>query len=331
MAGIKNKSQTEGDELETKDLLARWEELKKALDHKKAIPSADMPKIKEESEFPQPSSEHLANAKYGVDNIPGAQHIGNNNVIGATKHGKKDMVIRHGAAAHRTAVEHEMSKLLGADHMMANQSYDPGMHHPDHYQKPSYDRNLHGGTSIQEHVGGEPLYKAIDKENGLDGLRNQWKNGDLHKLWALHYISNNGDMHTGNYNVTPDGIKAFDSDNSFYELPSAHIVERYAKGKPVMRYAPFLHNELPSYLYPFLDGKGENMEEIPAKHKDDQPSSVAINEHAANIDPDQFAKFGKHAFERAKSAKAALTSADPTAAMLKLWTTHKNKTGGQNE
>ena len=313
------------------DILNKWEELKKALDHKKAISTTTVPMLGEKAEWPAPSSEHLANAKYGVKNIPGADPFtaGNSKNIGVTKDGDKTMVIRHGAPAHRTAVEWEMAKLLGADHMLAQQSYDPGMHHPDHYQKDTYDRNLHGGTSVQEHVGGDRIYNLSDKEGGLDGLRDQWKNGDLHKLWALHYISNNGDMHPGNFNVGKDGVKAFDSDHAFYELPTAHAVDRYTKdSKPVIKYYPFLNKELPAYLYPFIEGHGDNISDIPHTHKDDQPSSVAINEHAKNIDPDQFSVYGKHALERAVKAKKALLSSDPTAAMLKLWEDHHDKTKG---
>ena len=209
--------------MDIREITDKWDELSKALSHKTSIASAAISPPTKEEEFPQPSSEHLANAKYGVKNIPDSVHIGMGapkDNIGATKHGKKDMVIRHGAGAHRTAVEHEMSKLLGADHMMAQQSYDSGMHHPNHNQKPSYNRNLHGGTSIQQHVDGESIIDAFHKKDGLNGLRDQWKNGDLHKLWALHYISNNGDMHSGNFKVTKDGVKAFDSDHAFHELSS---------------------------------------------------------------------------------------------------------------
>lgn len=317
-----------------KQLSEKWEVLKKALDHKKSIPSMDISTPKAKEEFPTPSSEHLANAKYGVENIPDTHRgtinpMGYSKNMGITKHGQKDMVIRHGAAAHRTAVEHEMSKLLGADHMLAQQSYDPGVHHPDHHQQPSYDRNLHGGTSIQEHVGGKPLTHLLDKKDELEPLRDQWKNGDLHKLWALHYISNNGDMHSGNFNITKDGIKAFDSDHAFHELPLGHMVNRYKDGKPQIQYMPMM-KELPSYLYPFMENKGENMEEIPPVHKGDQPGSQAINEHAKAIDPEQFKQYGKHAYSRAREVKAALMSSDPTDAMLKLWSDHKNKTGGQN-
>lgn len=327
-ATIDSKELTNMAKSDIQEIVGKWDTLNKAISHKTAISSSSVISPKETKEFPKPSAEHLANAKYGVENIPGALHLGGSKSIGFTGEGDSGLVIRHGAGAHRTAVEHEMAKLLDADSMVANQSYDAGMHHPEHYQKPSYDRNLHGGTSIQEMVDGEPIYGAADRDGGLDGLRNQWKNGDLHKLWALHYISNNSDMHGGNFKIGKDGVKAFDSDRAFYELPTAHSVVREGDGKYLTDYSPLSHNMMPTYLHPFIKDHEDSGENIDSVHESDQPSSQTINEYAKGIDPEAFKGFGKHAYERATKAKAALLSADPTAEMKRLWFSHNNKTTG---
>jgi hypothetical protein len=56
-------------------------------------------------------------------------------------------------------------------------------------------------------------------------------------------------------------------------------------------------------------------------------SVKALNDHAAQIQPELFEWFGPHAAEKAVKVKQALMSANPTAAMSKLWHEHKDLTG----
>jgi hypothetical protein len=218
-----------------------------------------------------------------------------------------------------------MSKLVGADHMLPEQTYDHGLNHPDHHGEETFHPHKHGGTSLQEIVHGKDIYDALEDEGLTKKLKDQWKSGDLHKLWALHYISNNGDMHPGNFKVTKDGVKAFDSDHAFHELPLAHMVHDHGDGEADLKYQPHSFSQLPSYIHPFVDR--ENDDGIDPVHAKDQITVKALNEHAANIQPDLFEQFGPHAAERAMKAKKALMSADPTGEMLKLWDDHDDKTG----
>ena len=308
------------------DIKATWEELSKALNHAAAIQKVTMPEAKEEEVLPHP--DHMEKVKYGFRNIPGTDDVmgSDRKNIGYTKVGGKGYVVRHGAAAHRTDTEHQMAKLLGADHMVPEQHYDHGVNHHDHHGEDSYDAHQHGGTSFQEHSDGKSLY-ANDKA-ATEKLRDQWKNGDLHKLWALHYISNNADMHAGNFNIGKDGIKAFDSDHAFHELPTGHVVERDhepGNNEARIKYMPYSQSQIPSYLNKFIDHP--NDEEIEPTHKDDQVSVKSLNEHAGKINPELFEQFGPHAAERAMKAKKALASSDPTGEMMKLWNDHSDKTG----
>lgn len=314
--------------MELNQLQQKWMELKKALDHKSSLASASAPSPKEKEPFPAVDSSHLASAKYGSENIPEAgKSLGSSGEnIGFSKVKDRGFVVRHGAPAHRTAVEAQIAKLVGADHMLPEQSYDAGMHHPAHNQKPTFDVDRHGGSSIQEHVSGDSLHDVVGDKKKMQKLVDQWKSGDLHKLWALHYISNNGDMHSGNFKITKDGVKAFDSSQAFHELPFGHAIEDYGEG-PQVHYLHGSYSQLPSYLAPFVE-RGDNDEGVAASHVHEQPNFQALREHANMINPEAFAQFGKHAMERAAKAKAALMSADPTRAMTTLWDSHSNKTGG---
>ncbi len=314
--------------MELDQLQQKWMELKKALDHKSSLASASAPKASPKEGFPSIDSSHLANTKYGSKNIPEAGlSIGTSgDNMGFSGSKGKGFVVRHGSAAHRTAVESEMAKLLGADHMLPQQSYDPGMHHPNHNQKPTFNVDKHGGSSIQEHVTGDSLHDIVGDDKKMKPLVDQWKSGDLHKLWALHYISNNGDMHSGNFKVTKDGVKAFDSSQAFHELPFGHAVEDYGDG-PQVHHLHGSYSQVPSYLTSFVSREG-NDEGVEASHSGEQPNLDALRKHASMINPEAFTKFGKHAMERAAQAKAALLSADPTKAMTSLWDSHTNKTGG---
>lgn len=314
--------------MDLKKLQVKWDELKKAISHKSAFSSAASAEPETKEPFPVVDSSHLSSAKYGAKNIPGAgSSLGtSSDNIGHAKHKGKSLIVRHGASAHRTAAEAEMAKLLGADHMLPEQSYDPGMHHPDHHQKPTFNVDKHGGSSIQEFVDGHSLHDAVDDDKKMEALKDQWKSGDLHKLWALHYISNNGDMHSGNFKITKDGVKAFDSSQAFHELPFGHVVEDYGDG-PSVHYAPGSYSQLPLYLAPFVE-RGENDEGVQASHANEQPNLEALRQHASMINPEAFAPFGKHAVERAVKAKNALSSSDPTKAMTSLWDSHSNKVRG---
>jgi hypothetical protein len=251
--------------------------------------------------------------------------------MGFLKSEGKGYVVRHGAAAHRTDVEHQMAKLLGADHMVPASTYDQGVNHPDHHNEDTYNPHSHGGTSFQEHVDGKSIHDALNDEKLTDTLKSQWTNGDLHKLWALHFISNNADMHPGNFHVSDEGVKAFDSDHAFYEVPSGHVVHgekgNQANGHKDLKYMPYGHNMLPSYLSPFVKNpKYEQEDDISPEHEKEQVSVKALNEHAKAINPQLFEGFGPHAAERAAKVKNALMSADPTGAMLQLWHDHSDKT-----
>ena len=317
--------------MDIQQIQEKWEELQKALTHKNSIATTTLstPKVLETTPHP----DDLEATKYGTKHIPGASkdpNMGNDKLhLGYQTKGGKGFVVRHGSAAQRTDMEHQMSKLLGADHMLPDQSYDHGLNHPEHHNKDTFNPHQHGGTSLQEHVPGKTLSEAMEDPKATDKLREQWKNGDLHKLWALHYISNNADMHTGNFNVGKDGVKAFDSDHAFPELPTAHSVHQNAEtGENHLNYHSYSQSMLPSYLSPFVQNtKAMQDDGIPLSHSDDQVSVKALNEHAKNIQPDLFEHFGPHAAERAAKAKKALSSANPTEEMQKLWHDHSNLTG----
>jgi hypothetical protein len=305
------------------DIVGRWEELKKALSHKRAIASTDPIPVKNDVPT-EVHPDHLTKVKYGRDDSDPVSKMFNP-TLGMLKDGGKRFVVRHGAAAQRTDVEHQMAKLLGADHMTPDQSYDHGLNHPEHHGEDTFHPHKHGGTSLQDVSDGKTIHDALEDEKLTKTLREQWKNGDLHKLWALHYISNNGDMHPGNFNVTKDGVKSFDSDHAFYELPQAHLVHDHGDGEPDLKYNSHAFSQLPSYLHAFVDR--ENDDGIEPRHSKDQVTVKALNEHAANINTDLFEQFGPHAAERAAKAKQALMSADPTGEMMKLWDDHSDKTG----
>lgn len=317
--------------MELNQLHEKWNELKKAINHKASIASMSASKPEAKQDFPKIDSSHLKEAKYGSKNIPGAgPSLGTSgDNIGYVKSKDQPLIVRHGSAAHRTAVEHAMAKLLGADHMLPEQSYDPGMHHPEHNQKPTFEVDKHGGSSIQGYVDGDSIHDAIDSEKKMKPLIDQWKSGDLHKLWALHYISNNGDMHSGNFKITKDGVKAFDSSQAFHELPFGHAVEDYGDG-PKVHYLHGSYSQLPSYLTPFVS-REDNDEGISAKHSDEQPNFEALRQHANMINPEAFLQYGKHAAERAMKVKEALMSSDPTKAMTSLWDSHHDKTGDSSD
>lgn len=310
-----------------KDLLEHWERLQKALDHKRAIQPATLPEIKDD-EPAEPHPDYADKVQYGHarvkhaagEKVPGAEESKN---IGILKHKGKEYVVRHGASAHRGAVETELSKLLGADHMLAQSTYDGGVNHPEHHNKEDYDPHHHGGTSFQEYVGGDHPSDAADDEKKVKAMREQWKNGDLHKLWALHYVTNNLDQHPGNFKVTDSGVKAYDADQAHYELPFAHTVLRDDAGEN-MKYTPNMAKELPGYLAPFIHGDKDF--KIPNKYKDDQVAVKQLNKDAEMINPQAFEQFGPHIAERARKAKSALASTNPTQALLKLWAKHSDMT-----
>lgn len=312
------------------ELLDKWDDLKKALSHKAAIQPAAI-SVPEEKGVDELHPDHVSKVLYGAPEVGGGTSSDN---IGHVKHNGKEYAVRHGAAAHRTDVEHQLAKLLGADHMVPDQKYDHGINHPSHHNVgSSYHPHLHGGTSFQEYIKDpKSLYDALEDKDQTEKLKDQWKNGDLHKLWALHYISNNGDMHPGNFHVTPQGIKAFDSDHAFYELPSAHIVtgekDPVHKDSHHLKYMPYAHANLPSYLSPFVENEGgEHDDAIEPTMKHEQVAVKQLNDHAEKIDPKLFEQFGPHVAERAMKAKKALASSDPTSEMLKLWKDHSDKTG----
>jgi hypothetical protein len=304
----------------------KWEELKKALAHKQAFATVAAPAEKP-AEFPTPSHQHLMATRYGSKNIPGSDGTGHHTEsLGFTTLGKqqgKGFVVRHGASAFRTGTEHAMAKLLGADHMVPQQSYDSGIHHPLHYQQGTYNVDKHGGTSLQAHHDGASLEDALQDPKHEKALTNQWQTGDLHKLWALHYVTNNGDMHSGNFKVDKDGVKAFDSSQAFHELPFGHVIEDHGSG-PEVKHMPGSYNQLPSYLAPFIE-RENNDEGIDATHSHVQPNFKELRQHANMINPEAFAPYGKHAVERATQVKTALASPDPTRAMLDLWDSHKSR------
>jgi len=309
----------------------RWEQLQKALNHSVSIAKVTPPAEPSEPEA-MPHPDHMAKVQYGTRNIPGAlDHHESKSTpqskMGFLQHGGKSYVVRHGGAAHRTDVEHQMAKLLGADHMVPEQHYDHGINHPGHHGQDTFRPSEHAGTSFQEHSKGKNLNDDTLAEGSKesDKLRDQWKNGDLHKLWALHYISNNSDMHSNNFNVGKDGVKAYDSDHAFYELPTAHIVQHYGDDKHELMYMPHAQDQLPAYLSPFIDR--DNDEDIKPTFKDDQVHVNSLNDYANNINPDLFEEFGPHAADRARKVKRALSSANPTEEMQKLWDDHEDKTG----
>ena len=304
-----------------KDLLC------KAIDHKVSIP-----KIAAETkpQKVQPSDELNSKAKYSsyaADVIPSAVGGSETQHLGYLEHQGKGYVVRHGAAAHRTDNQHSIARLMGADHMMPEQSYDANVHAPNPEGK--REDRLHKGTLYQELVPGEMINEGADRGEHHQALRNQWRSGDLHRLWGAHYIGNDTDNHGGNFKINDKGVQYFDSDHSFPELPYGHILQRDNKGKLKAEYmGGSFEDEVPSYVKPFVhrssevDSDGDKVgdsEGIDPIHSSDKEDVAAINNHANMINPELFKKYGPHAYERAIKVKEALSSGDPTKAMMQLW------------
>lgn len=307
-------------------VVQQFQELLKGVDHKKSIPSAAVAAPKVEA-LPEPHPDLAAKVKYGG--------LGKDS-IGELKHDGHDIVVRHGAAAARTNAQHKMAKLLGADHMLPDQTYDAGIHHQKAYATDKFDHHAHAGTSFQRKHSGTSVDEGAEKREHPQAMRDQWKSGDLHKLWALHYIANDVDTHGGNFTVDKTGVKYYDADHSFFELPWKHAAAKEKNGdvKTYGMGAP----PLPSYVKPFVadkDHEGNDMDKddwegIDPIHKKDQVHTAALNSHAGMIKPELFAEFGPFAHERAERAKAALSSSDPTGEMMKLWK-DKSIQGGKVE
>jgi hypothetical protein len=267
------------------------------------------------ADVPLPSNEHLQGASYGAKHIPNVENYGTGTLyedIGITD--DKKHVIRHGLPAMRTSAEYAMAGILGAQHMLPKATHNNQVHHPVYEGTKDFKPTKHSGTSMQEFVDGKPIELA-DTANELGGLRDQWKKGDLHRLWALHYISNNGDMHSGNFAITKDGVKAFDSDNAFYELPKGHVYDKNDQGP---MHLPKIYEQIPSYLTPFM--QHNNDDGIEPKHAGDQLDTARVKKFADSIKPELFGMFGERAVKRAQEAKEALSQKDPTKAMHHLWT-----------
>ncbi len=266
-------------------------------------------------DVPVPQSEHVQATQYGSKNIPNVENFGTGTLhqdIGIT--GDKQHIVRHGLSAMRTSAEHTMAGMLGAQHMLPKASHNSSTHHPDHEGQDTFKPTKHSGTSMQAFVDGKPIEHA-DMANELGGLREQWSKGDLHRLWAMHYISNNGDMHSGNFAIDKDGVKAFDSDNAFYELPKGHVYDKSDKGP---FHLPKIFEQIPSYLTPFMDH--QNDDGIEPKHKGDKLDLDRVNRFADSIKPERFGMFGTKSVERAQEVREALSQKDPTKAMHRLWT-----------
>jgi hypothetical protein len=237
--------------------------------------------------------------------------------MGTLDHEGQKLVVRHGAPAQRLETQRAIASLMGADHMMPRHTFDAGVHAlPGKHVTPHEDR-LHAGTSYQELAPGDDIMTGDMYDKQPQSLRDQWKSGELHRLLGTHYIANETDAHGGNFKVHPEkGVQYYDADNSFPELPFAHALERTHNHL----YARKLQPLIPTYVMPFVDtGEQNEWEGVRPIHKGDQPDVAAINAHAAMINPELFKKFGPHAHERAIKVKQALSSGDPTGAMLKLW------------
>jgi len=271
--------------------------------------------LKKADEQSFPGKENIQSVSYGAQHIPNVENFGEGTSqfnIGMTE--DKKNVVRHGLPAIRTAAESTMAKILGAQHMLPKTTHNSSIHHPGHEGKDTFKPTKHSGTSFQEFIDGKPIELA-DTANELGGLRNQWKKGDLHRLWALHYISNNGDMHSGNFAIDKDGVKAFDSDNAFYELPKGHVYDKNDEGP---MHLPKIFDQVPSYLTPFV--QHQNDDGVEPKHHKDELNIKNVKQFANSIKPELFQMFGDHAVKRAQEAKEALSQDNPTKAMHNLWT-----------